>query len=83
MPPPAGWPVTVAGTLSMNLPHAYEAQCGSWRDWVLGLTVVLADGTIATLREGEHAGEIEVVRIRPDHIEVRWRGETFAIRPRS
>jgi len=47
MPPPAGWPVTVAGTLSMNLPHAYEAQCGSWRDWILGLTVVLADGTIA------------------------------------
>jgi glycolate oxidase FAD binding subunit len=44
-PPAAGWPVTVGGTISMNLPHAYEHQCGSWRDWVLGLTVVLADGT--------------------------------------
>jgi FAD/FMN-containing dehydrogenase len=31
----------------MALPHVLEAQCGTWRDWVLGMTVVLADGTIA------------------------------------
>jgi len=36
------------GTLvSMNLPHGLGAQCGSWRDWILGMTVVLADGTVA------------------------------------
>ncbi len=36
------------GTLaSMNLPHGLEAQCGSWKDWILGMTVVLADGTVA------------------------------------
>ena len=31
----------------MALPHVLEAQCGTWRDWVLGMTVVLADGTSA------------------------------------
>ena len=43
----AGFPGTVAGSLSMNLPHALQAQCGSWRDWVLGLTLVRADGAVA------------------------------------
>src|ERR1044072_444261 len=28
-----------------NLPHLLEAQCGAWRDWVLGMRVILADGT--------------------------------------
>src|SRR5690348_5629773 len=28
-----------------NLPHALEGPCGSWRDWVLGMKVILADGT--------------------------------------
>lgn len=37
---------TVGGELSMNLPHAYEAQCGCWRDWVIGLTLVRPDGTV-------------------------------------
>lgn len=32
--------------LSLNFPHSLQTQCGSWRDWVLGMTVVLADGTI-------------------------------------
>lgn len=38
---------TIGGSLSMNLPHALQYACGNWRDWVLGLTVVRADGTIA------------------------------------
>ncbi|MFI5385727.1 MAG: hypothetical protein ACHQ50_06360 [Fimbriimonadales bacterium] len=44
---------SVAKTIDFNLPHALEAQCGSWRDWTLGMTVVLADGTIA--KSGSHA----------------------------
>ncbi len=44
---------TVAGALSLNLPHLLEGECGSWRDWVLGMTIVLADGTIA--KSGSHA----------------------------
>ncbi len=44
---------TVAGSLSMNMPHYLEAECGNWRDWILGMTVVLADGTIC--KSGSHA----------------------------
>jgi len=38
---------TVGGAVSMNLPHTLEGPCGTWRDWVLGMRVVRADGTIA------------------------------------
>jgi hypothetical protein len=38
---------TIGGCVSTNLPHAMEAECGSWRDWVLGLTIVRGDGCIA------------------------------------
>jgi FAD binding domain len=38
---------TLHDLIAFNLPHALEAQCGSWRDWILGMTVVLADGTVA------------------------------------
>lgn len=37
----------VGHAASMALPHALEAQCGGWRDWVIGMTVVLADGDLA------------------------------------
>jgi hypothetical protein len=33
--------------IDLNLPHAAESQCGNWRDWIIGMTVVLGDGTIA------------------------------------
>lgn len=32
--------------IGFNLPHGLANQCGSWRDWVLGMKVVTADGTI-------------------------------------
>lgn len=38
---------TVGGALAMNLPNGLESRCGTWRDWVLGMTVVRADGQIA------------------------------------
>ena len=37
---------TVGRGIAINFPHCLQAQCGSWRDWVLGMTVVLADGTV-------------------------------------
>lgn len=43
----AGFPGSVGGMVAMNLPHALSAQCGGPRDWVLGMTVVRSDGTIA------------------------------------
>ncbi|HZH98275.1 MAG TPA: FAD-binding oxidoreductase [Fimbriimonadaceae bacterium] len=45
--PLAGFPGTIGGTLSMNLPHGLASQCGSWREWVLGMTVVRPNGSIA------------------------------------
>jgi hypothetical protein len=35
---------TVAGHLAMNLPHGYEARCGTWKSWLLGAKLILPDG---------------------------------------
>lgn len=44
---PAGLPGTVGGGIAMSLPHGLESQCGNWRDWVLGLSLLRPDGTTA------------------------------------
>ncbi len=36
----------IANAIDFNFPHPLEAQCGTWRDWILGMKVMLADGTI-------------------------------------
>lgn len=38
---------TLGGLIAMNLPSLAEAQHGSWHEWVLGMTLVRADGTVA------------------------------------
>ncbi|MDX2065436.1 MAG: FAD-binding oxidoreductase [Fimbriimonadaceae bacterium] len=35
--------------IGLNLPHPLMAQHGTWRDWVLGMTVVRANGTVVKL----------------------------------
>jgi glycolate oxidase FAD binding subunit len=37
---------TVGGAIAMALPHPMQSRFGSWRDWVLGLKLLLADGTV-------------------------------------
>lgn len=32
--------------IGFNLPHGLHTQCGSWRDWVLGMRLVTPDGTV-------------------------------------
>lgn len=32
--------------IAFNLPHGLQFQCGSWRDWIIGMKIVRADGTI-------------------------------------
>ncbi len=32
--------------IGFNLPHGLANQCGSWRDWILGLAVIQPDGTV-------------------------------------
>lgn len=38
--------VAVGQVAAMDIPHAGQGLVGSFRDWVLGLTAVLADGTV-------------------------------------
>lgn len=38
---------TIGGAISLALPHLSESECGSWRDWVLGLTLMRPDGKTA------------------------------------
>jgi len=49
-PPAAMTTASIYGPLideiGINLPHGLSNQCGSWRDWVLGMKVVIPDGTI-------------------------------------
>ncbi len=42
------WPDedTLAVLILLNLPHAGEATHGSWRDWILGATMVTAEGDL-------------------------------------
>ena len=48
-------------------------------------SVVLATegGSLTTLREGERVGDIEVERIFPDRVELRYEGRVFTVRPRD
>ena len=48
-------------------------------------SVVLATegGNLTTLREGEQVGNIEVARILPDRVELRYEGRVFTVRPRD
>lgn len=38
--------LSLADCIAWNLPHGLEFQHGTWRDWVLGATIVAADGMI-------------------------------------
>ena len=45
-------PIETSGSVDrqiyVNRPHLLESQCGSWRDWVLGMKIVLANGEVVT-----------------------------------
>ena len=41
--------LTLEDAIGLNLPHGMETQCGNWRDWIIGMTVILADGTVAKM----------------------------------
>lgn len=37
---------SLGGAISANFPHSMQSDYGSWRDWILGMTVILADGSV-------------------------------------
>ena len=45
--------------------------------------VLTMEGTLVTLHEGESAGNVEVARILPDAVELRYEGRLFTVRPRD
>ena len=47
------------------------------------VALTINDGGLTTLHEGDEAEGIGVVRISPDHVELRWQGETFRLDVRS
>lgn len=38
---------TLAQAIGFAMPHRLEGKFGSWRDWILGMTVLLGDGVLA------------------------------------
>ncbi len=53
-PDPTEWSCQVGGTVATNASGARSFKYGATREYVMGLTVVLADGEIVRLRRGEH-----------------------------
>jgi hypothetical protein len=42
----SGYPLRLSHALDYDVPNFWAAQHGSWRDWVLGMQIVLANGDI-------------------------------------
>src|SRR5688572_21377151 len=55
-PAPTFTGACAGGIVATNAAGAATFKYGTTREWVDGLTVVLADGTILTLQRGEHVG---------------------------
>ena len=47
------------------------------------VVLTIGEGGLTTLREGDSADGVEVVRIRPDRVDLRWQGESFTLEVRS
>jgi hypothetical protein len=47
------------------------------------VALAIDGGGLQTLHEGESTGGLEVVRILPDRVDVRWEGEPFTVRARD
>jgi hypothetical protein len=47
------------------------------------VALTIDGGGLTTLHEGDESDGIEVVRIHPDHAELRWQGEAFTVEARN
>lgn len=47
------------------------------------VALAIEDGGLVTLHEGERMGGVEVARILPDRVELRYDGRTFTVRARD
>lgn len=61
--PSSGARCTFGGMIANNSAGSHSVRYGAARDWVEALDVVLADGTLCTLRRGEPVGHPRLRRI--------------------
>ena len=47
------------------------------------VALTIGDVGLTTMHEGEQSNGVEVVRIYPDRVELRWQGEPFTLEVRS
>jgi hypothetical protein len=47
------------------------------------VALAIDGGGLQTLHEGESTGGLQVVRILPDRVDLRWEGESFTVRARD
>jgi hypothetical protein len=47
------------------------------------VALAIDGGSLQTLHEGESTGGLQVVRILPDRVDVRWEGDAFTVRARD
>jgi D-lactate dehydrogenase (cytochrome) len=62
-PDPTEWSCQVGGTVATNASGARSFKYGATREYVMGLTVVLADGEIVKLRRGDNTESDGLIRV--------------------
>ncbi|HLQ22068.1 MAG TPA: hypothetical protein VK132_02620, partial [Gemmatimonadales bacterium] len=77
-------PLEVLPRLPANAPHV-QVNFLLYSRTPERRTVMLSvdGGSMATLHEGERAGDIEVARILADRVHVRWGGGLFSVQARD
>lgn len=77
--PPAPAPVAETPTPRVHVSFLLYSKVPERRS----VALAIEDGGLVTLREGERTGGVEVARILPDRVELRYDGRTFTVRARD
>jgi hypothetical protein len=76
-PPPAARPP--AGAPNIRLSFLLYSSHPERRS----VALTIDGGGLTTLHEGDDHEGVEVVRIHPDHVDLRWQGEAFSVEARN
>ena len=83
-PAPTFTGATAGGIVATNAAGPATFKYGTTRDWVAGLTIVLADGTILTLDRGQHVGRGRTLQVpaRSGRVEITVPAYTMPVVPK-